>query len=56
MTYHETRDAALPEQHRLNALTGQPHIIRRAAEGEKAGWFYVEPFKPAPKKVFTPII
>lgn len=56
MNYHETRDAALPEQHRLNALTGTPHVIRRAEHGERAGWYYVEPFKSQEKKSFTPII
>jgi hypothetical protein len=56
MNYHETRDAALPEQQRLNALTGKPHVIRRVEHGERAGWYYVEPFKSAPKNVFTPII
>ncbi len=56
MNYYETRDAALPEQQRLNALTGKPHVIRRVETGEWAGWFYVEPFKPPQKKVFTPVI
>jgi hypothetical protein len=56
MVYHETRDAALPEQQRLNSLTGQPHVIRQVKDGEHAGRFEVVPFKPTPKKVFTPII